>query len=56
MDVSGQLHAPAALLPANHCAGNLTSLSASLGVTEERKISCSCQESNPDSTVVQPLA
>jgi hypothetical protein len=56
MDVSGQLHAPAALLQGNNCARNLISLSVSPGAIEERKISCFCQESNPDSTVVQPLA
>jgi hypothetical protein len=53
MDVSGQVHSPAAFisrrnrLPAGHRAG--------LDVMKKGKISCPCRQSNPDSSAVQPV-
>jgi hypothetical protein len=61
MEVSGQLHAPAAL-PAGkvptgtYCIGGRVGSRAGLDVMEKRQISRLYRESKPDSSVVQPEA
>jgi hypothetical protein len=53
MEVSGQLHAPATIIPRKeppasiHWIGGLVGPRAGLDATEKRRISCPCQESNP---------
>jgi hypothetical protein len=54
MEVSGQLHAPAALLPRERAPGTHMVVvwegpRAGLKTVSERKISTPCRESNPDS-------
>jgi hypothetical protein len=60
MEVSGQLHAPAALPPEKQppvpIIRGWVGPRAGLDVTEKIEISCPCRESNPDSWVVQPVA
>jgi hypothetical protein len=62
MELRGQIHAPG-----HFTAGNILwyplhvyeagwGLGAGLDVLEKREISCLYQESNPDSSVVQPVA
>jgi hypothetical protein len=41
--------------PDVHCVGGWAGLRTSLGVVENRKMSCTCQESNPNSSTVQPI-
>ena len=52
MDVSAQLHAAAVLPvgnnPGAHLIGGWVSPTAGLGVLEERKISCSYRDPNPE--------
>jgi hypothetical protein len=60
MEVSGQLHVPAALPPGEttpviHWLGD-TGLRAGLDGKEKRKISLPHRDSNPDSLAVQSLA
>jgi hypothetical protein len=52
MEVSGQLHAPAALPP-----GKRFPVPTVLGldVVEKRKVSYPCRESNPDYSTIQPV-
>ena len=50
--VSGQLHSLATFSQERGRAGP----GASLDTLEKREISCSCQESNPSSLVVHPIA
>jgi hypothetical protein len=54
MEVSGKLHAPAAL--STHYIGLLVGPRASLDVMEKRILSCLYQESNPEFSAVQPVA
>jgi hypothetical protein len=61
MEASGQLHAPAALPPeenlhSTYSIGGWVSPRAGLDVVELKIISCSYQESNFNSTIVQYLA
>jgi hypothetical protein len=61
MEMSGQLHAPAALrpretAPRTHCIGGCVGPRAGLDVMETWKISGPCRESNPDFSAVQPVA
>jgi hypothetical protein len=51
MDVSGQLHVPAALPPGTHWIGGWVGPTAGLDAVEKRIISCLCRESNPDRPV-----
>jgi len=55
MEVSGQLHAPAALLPGTHWIGCWVGPRAILGAVK-RKIPSPHQESNPRTPIVQPVA
>jgi hypothetical protein len=61
MGVSGQRHAPAALLPpgertpGTHCTGGWVGLRAGLDTEARGKIRCPCRGSNPDLPVVQPV-
>jgi hypothetical protein len=60
MGVSGQRHAPAALLlpgertPGTHCTGGWVGPRAGLDTEDRGKIRCPCRGSNPDRPVVQP--
>jgi hypothetical protein len=61
MEVSGQLHAPAALLPreralGTHCIGGRMGPRAVMDVVVKRKIPSPRQESNPRTLFVQPVA
>jgi len=61
MDVSGQLHAPAALPPGKkhrtHYIGGWVGPRASLDTVSKRKIPSPCWESNPeDHPIIQPVA
>jgi hypothetical protein len=60
MQVSDQLHVPVALppgrAPGTHWIGDWVGLKAGLDAVEKRKISCACQESNPNYLAVQPVA
>jgi hypothetical protein len=61
MGVSGQRHAPAALLPpgkeppGTYCTGGWVGLRAVLDTEDRGKILCSCRGSNSDRPVVQPV-
>jgi hypothetical protein len=61
MGVSGQRHAPAALLPpgkgppGTHCTGGWVGPRAGLDTEATGKILCPRQGSNPDRPVVQPV-
>jgi hypothetical protein len=56
MGVSGQHHAPAALLPpGTHCTGGWVGLRARLDTEDRGKILCPRRESNPYRPVVQPV-
>jgi hypothetical protein len=55
--MSGQLHAPATLTSKKQPQYLLKKkLDEPLDVTEKRKMSCLCWESNPESSVVHPVA
>jgi hypothetical protein len=61
MEVSGQLHAPAALsprerAPRTHWIGGWVGPRAVLDTVVKRKISSSRRESNPRTPIVQPVA
>jgi hypothetical protein len=61
MEVSGQLHAPAALpprerAPGAHCIGSWVRPRAVLDAVMKRKIPNSRRESNPRTPIVQPVA
>jgi hypothetical protein len=60
MEVSGQLHAPAALPPGKdpgpHWRGGWVSPRAVLDAVVERKIPSPRRESNPKTPIVQPVA
>jgi hypothetical protein len=61
MEVSGQLHAPAALLPrkeppATHWIGGWVGPRAVLDVVVKRKIPSPHRESNPRTPIVRPVA
>jgi hypothetical protein len=60
MEVGGQLHDPAALLPGKipgtHWIGDWVGLRAVLDVVVKRKIPSLCRESNPRTPIVQPVA
>jgi hypothetical protein len=61
MGVSGQRHAPAALLPpgertpGTHWTGGWVGPRAGLDTEATGKILCPCRESNPDRPIVQPV-
>jgi hypothetical protein len=57
MEVSGQLHAPAALLPGKQpLVGGWVGSKADLDAVVKRKIPSPCQESNPRTSIVQLVA
>jgi hypothetical protein len=61
MEVSGQLHAPAAFTPrerapGTHWIGGWMGLRAILDAVVKRKIPSSHQESNPRTPIIQPIA
>jgi hypothetical protein len=60
MEVSGQLHDPVAVLLVNDLWYPLDRSSidsrAGMDVVEKSDISCPCRKSNPDSSVVYPIA
>jgi hypothetical protein len=61
MEVSGQLHAPAALpprerTPGTHSIGGWMGLRAGLDTVVKRKIPSPRQESNPRTPIVRPVA
>jgi hypothetical protein len=61
MEVSGQFQAPAALLPGprdpgTQRIGGWVGPRGGLDAIEKRKISYSCQESNSDSSAIQPVS
>jgi hypothetical protein len=61
MEVSGQLHAPAALspregVPGTHWIGGWVGPRAVLDAVVKRKIPSPCRESNPRTPIVQPIA
>jgi hypothetical protein len=61
MELSGQFHAPAALLleeqpPITFVQEDGWELRAGVDVTGKRKTSLRCRKSNHDSSVVQPVA
>jgi hypothetical protein len=60
MEVSGQLHAPAAFLSGKELPvpldGRLLNPRAGLVAVRKRKISCPCRETNPDSSAMHPEA
>jgi hypothetical protein len=61
MEVSGQLHAPAALppkerAPGTHWIGGWVCLRAVLDAVVKRKIPSPRRESNPKTPIVQPAA
>jgi hypothetical protein len=60
MDVSGQLHPPAALTsgkepPGTHWIGGWVSSRAGLDMVSKRKIPSHRRESNPDHSLAQPF-
>jgi hypothetical protein len=60
MEASGQLDVKAALPSGNSpytlWIEGLTGHRVDLDIVEYRKISCTCRESTPDSSVIQPVA
>jgi hypothetical protein len=61
MEVNSQLHTPVALPPGETargilCIGGWVGPLGCLDVIEERKISCPCRESKPDSSAVHSVA
>jgi hypothetical protein len=60
MEVSGQLHAPAALpsgrAPGTHWIGGWVGSRDILDAVVKRKIPSPCQESNPRISIVHPVA
>jgi hypothetical protein len=61
MEVSGQFHAPAALLPGEtapgtHCIGGWVEPRAVLDAVVKRKIPSPRQESNPRTPIIQSVA
>jgi hypothetical protein len=56
MEVSGQLHAPAALPPANNWIGGWVSPRDELDAVGKRKISFRCLESNLSSSAIRHVA
>jgi hypothetical protein len=56
MEVSGQLHDPAALPPSTHWTGGWVGPRAVLDAVVKRKIPSPRQESNPRTPIVQPVA
>jgi hypothetical protein len=56
MEMSGQLHASAALPPEKHCIGGWVGPRAGLDVMGKIKISCPYRESKLNSSVIQPIS
>jgi hypothetical protein len=56
MEASGQIHAPAALIPGKHFPVPMGRPQSRYGRYGEEKISLTCGQSNPDSSVVQSVA
>jgi hypothetical protein len=50
------LYSPREKAPGTHCVGEWVGPRAGLGVKEKGKVFCPCLKSNPNSSVVQPLA
>jgi hypothetical protein len=56
MEVSGQLHAPAALPPGTHWIGGWVGHRAVLETVVKRKFPSNRRGSNPRTPIVQPMA